>query len=38
MILDEGRVLEYGERTRLKADTDSQFSRLLAVGLDDHTV
>ena len=38
MILDEGRVVEFGERARLAADADSRFSRLLAVGLEQHTV
>jgi ATP-binding cassette subfamily B protein len=37
LILDEGSVLEFGERTRLSADKDSRFSQLLAVGLEDHT-
>lgn len=37
MILDEGRVLEHGERARLAADPQSRFSKLLAVGLEDHT-
>jgi len=37
MILDEGGVLEYGDRLRLAADPTSRFSQLLAVGLEDHT-
>lgn len=38
MILDEGRVVEFGERARLAADADSRFSQLLAVGLlQEHT-
>ena len=37
LILDEGGVLEYGDRLRLAADPTSRFSQLLAVGLEDHT-
>ena len=36
MILDDGRVLEHGERARLAADPESRFSQLLATGLEDH--
>jgi ATP-binding cassette subfamily B protein len=34
MILDDGRVLEYGERQSLAADPTSCFSRLLQAGLN----
>ena len=37
MILDEGRVLEHGEREVLTNDPSSHFARLLQVGLEDHT-
>ncbi len=37
MILDDGRVLEHGERRLLSQDPASRFSQLLAVGLEDHT-
>ena len=37
LILDDGRVLEHGERVRLAADPRSRFSQLLATGLEDHT-
>ena len=36
MILEEGGVLEYGDRPRLAADPTSRFSQLLALGLEDH--
>ena len=34
MILDDGQVLEYGERQSLAADPASCFSRLLQTGLN----
>lgn len=34
MILHDGQVLEYGERTVLAADPDSHFSQLLQAGLE----
>ena len=35
LILEEGRVAEFGERTALAADPDSRFSRLLATGMEE---
>lgn len=35
LILDEGRVVEFGERGALAADPDSRFSRFLRVGLEE---
>ena len=35
LILEHGRVVEYGERTSLVADPESRFSRLLATGLEE---
>jgi ABC-type multidrug transport system, ATPase and permease components len=35
LILEYGRVLEYGERTRLAADPDSHFARLLRTGIEE---
>ncbi len=35
LILDQGRVLESGEREALVADPSSTFSRMLAVGLEE---
>ncbi|HUP26795.1 MAG TPA: ABC transporter ATP-binding protein [Chloroflexia bacterium] len=35
MILDEGRVVEHGQRASLKEDTDSRFSHLLRAGLEE---
>jgi ATP-binding cassette subfamily B protein len=35
MILRDGRVIEYGEREQLAADTDSQFYHLLQTGLQE---
>ena len=35
LILDEGRVVEFGERAVLAADPKSRFSRLLATGLEE---
>jgi ATP-binding cassette subfamily B protein len=36
MILDRGRVVEYGDRAALAADDASLFATLLRVGLGDH--
>jgi ATP-binding cassette subfamily B protein len=35
LILDEGRVVEFGERLALAADPDSRFSQFLRVGLEE---
>lgn len=35
MILDHGRVVEYGRRAELAADQSSRFARLLRTGLED---
>lgn len=35
MILEHGRIVEYGKRTELAADPQSRFSRLLRTGLED---
>jgi len=35
MILDDGRVVEQGERTRLAADPDARFYGLLRTGLEE---
>lgn len=35
VVLEDGQVVEYGERTLLTADPDSRFSRLLAAGMED---
>jgi ABC-type multidrug transport system fused ATPase/permease subunit len=35
LILDEGRVAEFGERAALAASPDSHFSRLLATGMEE---
>jgi ATP-binding cassette subfamily B protein len=35
VILDDGRVIEYGARTALQADPNSTFSRLLATGMEE---
>ncbi len=35
LILDEGRISEFGERKALAADPDSQFHRLLQTGLEE---
>ena len=35
LILDEGHVAEFGERTALAADPDSKFSDLLATGMEE---
>jgi ATP-binding cassette subfamily B protein len=35
LILEEGRVVEYGPRLRLAADPNSRFSALLRTGLEE---
>lgn len=35
LILEAGRVVEFGERVALAADPDSRFSRLLETGMED---
>ncbi len=35
LILDDGCVAEFGERTRLAADPESRFSQLLATGMEE---
>ncbi len=35
LILDQGRVAEYGDRATLAADPDSRFSRMLKTGLEE---
>jgi ATP-binding cassette subfamily B protein len=35
VILEQGRISEFGERTALAADTSSQFSRLLRTGMEE---
>jgi ABC-type multidrug transport system fused ATPase/permease subunit len=35
MILDNGRILEHGERRLLAADSTSRFAKLLKVGLEE---
>ena len=35
LILDDGRVVEFGERSTLAADPDSRFSDLLATGMEE---
>jgi ATP-binding cassette subfamily B protein len=35
LILDDGRVVEFGERAALAADDDSRFSDLLATGMEE---
>jgi ABC-type multidrug transport system fused ATPase/permease subunit len=35
LILDQGRVAEYGERAALAADPGSRLSQLLAAGMED---
>jgi ABC-type multidrug transport system fused ATPase/permease subunit len=35
MILDDGRIREYGPRAELAADPASQFAHLLHVGMDE---
>jgi ATP-binding cassette subfamily B protein len=38
VILDDGHVIEYGEREVLQANPDSKFSRLLATGIEEALV
>ena len=38
LIIDRGRVAEYGRRTELAADPESLFATLLRVGLEEHLV
>ena len=35
LVLDEGRVVEHGDRAALAADPDSRFAHLLATGLEE---
>ena len=35
LILEDGRVVEFGERVALAADPDSRFSTLLATGMEE---
>ncbi len=35
LILDDGRVVEFGERSTLAADPDSRFSNLLTTGMEE---
>jgi len=35
LILDEGRIREYGSRARLASDPDSHFAHLLRAGMDE---
>ncbi len=35
LVLDEGRVVEHGDRATLAADPDSRFARLLAAGMEE---
>jgi ATP-binding cassette subfamily B protein len=35
MILEDGRIIEFGERAALVADPDSRFARLLQTGLEE---
>jgi ATP-binding cassette subfamily B protein len=35
MILERGRLLEYGERTALLANPDSHFAQLMRTGMED---
>jgi ATP-binding cassette subfamily B protein len=38
VILEDGKVIECGERVALEADPDSKFSRLLATGMEEALV
>jgi len=38
VILEDGRVIEFGERAALEADPGSKFSRLLATGMEEALV
>jgi ATP-binding cassette subfamily B protein len=35
MILEDGRIVEYGNRQRLAADPDARFHSLLRTGLEE---
>jgi ABC-type multidrug transport system fused ATPase/permease subunit len=35
LILEQGRILEHGERTRLAGDPDSRFAQLLRAGMEE---
>jgi len=35
LILEDGRIAEYGKRTALAADPDSRFSRMLTLGMEE---
>ena len=35
LILEDGRVIEYGERMALAADSDSRLSHLLVTGMEE---
>ncbi|GJM81921.1 hypothetical protein HMSSN139_44170 [Paenibacillus sp. HMSSN-139] len=35
LILENGRIVEYGPRKELAADPGSRFSRMLSVGLEE---
>lgn len=35
LILEDGRIVEFGERTKLAADRNSRFNRMLAVGMEE---
>jgi ATP-binding cassette subfamily B protein len=35
VILEDGRVIEHGDRERLQADPESVFSQLLATGMEE---
>ncbi|MCR2807882.1 ABC transporter ATP-binding protein [Paenibacillus soyae] len=37
VILEQGRIVEAGERTKLASDPESRFSRMLAAGLEEVT-
>ncbi|MFF2885719.1 ABC transporter ATP-binding protein [Paenibacillus sp. NPDC057967] len=38
VILEQGRIVEHGERTKLASDPSSRFSLMLAAGLEEATV
>jgi ATP-binding cassette subfamily B protein len=38
VILEDGRVIEHGDRTKLQADPESVFSQLLATGMEEALV
>lgn len=35
LILEDGRIVEFGERAKLAADRNSRFSRMLSVGMEE---